>query len=150
MRSGRSRSGRNNNGVHYVSYLPEVLNAIEEAKERGLIAMGIFAKAKAVLLAPVGRTQGGNLRQKIGYEVEESKVVIYCNAKYAVYVEKGTGVYAEDGNGRRTPWIYYDSKTGEYYYTEGQKPQPFLTPAVFENVEQLKNIFIREMEKLDG
>jgi len=139
---------RNNN--RYVSYLPEVLEAIDRAKERGLIAMGIFAKSKAVLLAPVGRTQGGSMRQKIGYEVEENRVLIYCNSKYAVYVEKGTGIYAEDGNGRQTPWVYYDNKDSEYYYTQGQKPQKFLTPAVFDNVTELKEIFMREMEDLDG
>jgi len=137
------------NNFRYVSHLPGVLRAIEEAKQRGLIAIGIFMKAKAVLLAPVGEVHGGNLRQKIGYEVEENKVMVYCNAKYAVYVEKGTGIYAEDGNGRRTTWVYFDSKTGEYYLTHGQKPQPFLTPAVFENIQEIKDIFMREMRDLE-
>ena len=56
---------------------------------------------------------------------------IFSSLDYAPYVEKGTGIYAKDGNGRMTPWIYC-VKAGKYkgwHKTEGQKPHPFLEPA---------------------
>ena len=56
---------------------------------------------------------------------------IFSNLDYAPYVEKGTGIYAKDGNGRLVPWVYC-VKAGKYkgwHYTEGQRPHPFLEPA---------------------
>lgn len=51
--------------------------------------------------------------------------------KYAPYVEFGTGIYAKDGTGRRTPWSWY-SPRGKYkgwHFTHGMRPQPFLFPS---------------------
>ena len=50
-------------------------------------------------------------------------------ADYAPYVEYGTGVYAVNGNGRKTPWTYKNAK-GKWFTTIGQEPQPFMEPAV--------------------
>lgn len=136
--------------VRYESHLNDVLQAIDEAQERALLAVAIFLKAKAILKSPVGRISGGDLRQSIKYELDDNKILIGSTSKYAVYVEKGTGIYAEDGNGRTTPWVYYDQKAGEYFLTRGQKPQPFLTPAVFENIEEIKSIFVEEMKNLEN
>lgn len=137
-----------NSGVTYTSYLDDVLRAFNQAKERALLAVAMFTKAEAILLAPVGRTGGGDLRQSIKYDIKEDKVLIGSLSKYAIYVEKGTGMYAEDGNGRRTPWVYYDRKSDQYFYTKGQEPQPFLRPAVFRNRNEIIEIFKRELSRL--
>ena len=47
-------------------------------------------------------------------------------AEYAPYVEYGTGIYAKDGNGRKTPWTYKDERTGEWIRTRGGRPHPFM------------------------
>jgi HK97 gp10 family phage protein len=55
------------------------------------------------------------------------------NVFYGVYVEYGTGIYAVNGNGRKTPWAYvYTGKKGPQgvRITRGQKPHPFLGRAV--------------------
>lgn len=81
----------------------------------------------------------GTLRASIHSEVdrEESRVVgrIGSNLDYAPYVHNGTGIYAKDGTGRKTPWCY-EVKAGKYkglHWTRGQKPQPFLQDAVIKN-----------------
>jgi len=48
-------------------------------------------------------------------------------AEYAPYVEYGTGIYAADGSGRKTPWRYKDEE-GKWHVTSGQEAQPFAEP----------------------
>lgn len=50
--------------------------------------------------------------------------------EYAIYHHQGTGIYASDGNGRKTPWVYEDPKTGEKIYTRGSKPNPYLKDTI--------------------
>lgn len=91
--------------------------------------------------APKAKKRGGTLRNSIEFEVQddgsEIKGVIFATAEYAPYVEYGTGLFAENGNGRKTGWAYEDEETGEVIWTRGQKPKPFLRPALFENKEEI-------------
>jgi HK97 gp10 family phage protein len=48
-------------------------------------------------------------------------------ADYAEYVEYGTGIYATNGNGRKTPWFYVDDN-GVGHFTHGMEAQPFAEP----------------------
>ena len=136
--------------VEYKSYADNVKQALAEAIERAKLATAIMAKAEAVLLAPVAPLYGGTLRQSIDYDVLEDRVRIGSFANYAVYVEKGTGIYAEDGNGRQTPWVYYDPKTDQYYWTRGQSPQPFIMPAIMNHRDKITEIFAEELRKLEN
>jgi hypothetical protein len=54
------------------------------------------------------------------------------NVEYAVYVEFGTGEFAENGNGRKGGWMYKDP-SGEWFFTWGQEPKPYLRPAFRKN-----------------
>lgn len=56
--------------------------------------------------------------------------------EYAPYVEYGTGLFAEGGNGRATPWSYQD-EAGNWHTTSGMKPAPFLRPALEENQKRI-------------
>lgn len=104
------------------------------------------AMAKAVLLvereakmkAPRGT---GDLARSITSKVETSgnevEGTVFTPLEYAPYVEYGTGLFAEDGNGRKdVPWHYQDDE-GNWHSTSGQKPQPFMRPALDENREQI-------------
>lgn len=55
--------------------------------------------------------------------------VIGNRSGYAFYVHQGTGVYASDGKGRKTPWTVSAYYKGKYrtWRTVGMKPQPFIT-----------------------
>ena len=67
----------------------------------------------------------GTLRASIRSEVEGNQGVVGTNTEYAPYVEIGTGLFAENGDGRQTPWSYQDDN-GEWHTTVGQHPQPYL------------------------
>jgi HK97 gp10 family phage protein len=94
----------------------------------------------------------GALRNSITSKVETDsegvKGIVYTPLEYAPYVEYGTGLFAEAGNGRKTGWAYEDEETGETIWTRGQKPanyggnpQGFLRPALYENREKIKKVF---------
>ncbi len=61
---------------------------------------------------------------------------------YAPYVHNGTGLYAVDGNGRKTPWIWIgDSvKYKGGHKTVGQHAQPYILSAVTQNIGAIEGI----------
>lgn len=89
--------------------------------------------------------QDGRLRSSITHSVTETEEQVAgrvgTNVGYAPYVHEGTGIYAEGGNGRQTPWSYIDEKTGERVFTHGQKPNPFLRNAMEQNQGNIAGIF---------
>lgn len=112
-----------------------VLEALRNAVERGLSAIGENAVGYAQDKCP---TDSGNLRGSITYKVEGENCYIGTNTEYAPYVEFGTGIYSETG-GRQTPWVY-KGKDGNFYHTNGQRPQPFLRPAAQNHSDEYKEI----------
>lgn len=82
----------------------------------------------------------GALRRSITSEVKDGVGIVFTPLEYAPYVEFGTGLFAEDGNGRQdVPWNYQDDE-GNWHSTSGQRPQPFMRPALNENRENIKRI----------
>ncbi len=88
----------------------------------------------------------GVLRASIRFQVKITTEVIEgligSNMEYAPYVHQGTGIYAADGNGRKTPWGYL-VKTGKYkgyHVTQGQKPNPFLADAFYGHKQDIEKI----------
>lgn len=84
----------------------------------------------------------GALRRSITSKVDMAaqEGSVYTTLEYAPYVEFGTGLFAEDGNGRQdVPWHYLDEK-GEWHTTSGMSPQPYMRPALNENREQIIRI----------
>ena len=117
--------------------------------------------------APKG---SGELRRSITSKVQEGaegfEGVIYTPLEYAPYIEFGTGLFAENGNGRsEVPWVYIEGSTSkpsnsktvynsladaeqaaaylrekkglDARITYGRHPQPFLRPALDENREEV-------------
>lgn len=125
------------NGIHveFEDNSPEVLEALKNAVERGLMAVGETAVGYAQDLCPVDT---GELRGSITYEVDGEDCYIGTNVEYAPYVEFGTGVHAE-GGGRQTPWVYQD-KNGNWWQTDGQEPRPFLRPAAADHAGEYQDI----------
>lgn len=85
----------------------------------------------------------GILRASINHEValEADTIVgtVGSNEEHAPYVHQGTGIYAKDGNGRKTPWGY-TAKAGKhkgFHWTHGQKPNPFLEKSRDQNKENV-------------
>jgi HK97 gp10 family phage protein len=99
-------------GKRFTSYKKQVVNAITEAEKTALEAIGLFVEGEAKLRTPVDT---GNLRSSLDHKVDESKKAVHIgtNVEYAAFVEKGTRY---------------------------QKEQPYLTPAVEENIDKIKKI----------
>ena len=57
--------------------------------------------------------------------VHESKLEAEVGSRYknALWEEFGTGIYALNGNGRKTKWVYRNPKAGKSYTTVGKKPR---------------------------
>lgn len=119
------------------------------------------AKQKAQALGGTG-----DLARSITSKVDGDIGVVYTPLEYAPYVEFGTGLFAENGNGRKeVPWVYVkdsnqkgsskrvytpeeaqaaaaflQSKGLDAVVTYGQHPHPYLRPALNENRENIKRI----------
>lgn len=134
---------------------PQLYEALERWVERVLTIWGMKIHDYATLLVPVGTADstgiegyvGGALKQSLVYVVNlaEKTVTIGTNLFYALYVELGTGIFAENGDGRKTPWIWKD-QNGKYHFTRGMAPRPFLRPAVEDHIKELQEIAVREAQ----
>lgn len=124
-----------------------VLASIDKATstdkvEDNITKATLLVEREAKRKCPVG--DSGNLRQSIQSTVEKTnnniEGIVFSPLSYAPFVEYGTGLFAAQGNGRKdVPWQYQDAK-GEWHLTSGQKPQPFLVPALNENKNEILNI----------
>lgn len=124
---------------------------VDDESLKGLFNDADFVKAIERSCALVERSakekapkDTGALRRSITSKIEREgdDVVgyVFTPLEYAPYVEYGTGLFAEGGNGRKdVPWHYQDDK-GEWHSTSGQHPQPFMRPALMENREEILRI----------
>lgn len=131
----------------YVSYVKEAKQEFDEWEGKALKAIGLFVEAEAKLRAPVGQyvedLVGGNLRSSIGHKVDKSRNVVHIgtDAEYAVYVEKGTAPHLIMPKvASMLSWV---DKTGKRIFAHmvkhpGTKAQPFLTPAVEDNINKIQ------------
>lgn len=96
----------------------EILNLFEQKVKKALTKTGEFVKSEAKIRTPVDT---GLLRSSLDYNVieEEKTVEVGTNTEYAIYVEKGT---------------------------TKQKAQPYLTPAIEENINTIKTLIEEEFK----
>jgi HK97 gp10 family phage protein len=119
----------------------------EKAMQKACLLVEAEAKKKAHKIRRTG-TLANSITSKVEKDSEGIKGIVFTPLEYAPYVEYGTGLFAEEGNGRKTPWAYEDEETGETIWTRGQKPQPYLRPALYENREKINSI-LKEGVKID-
>jgi len=101
----------------------------EELAKVGKSGMEIYVEGPAKEKCPVDE---GRLRGSIVTITENDSVKTGTNVNYGRYIEFGTGIYAEGGRGRQTPWVYlYSGHKGRagFRTTRGAHAQPFLRPA---------------------
>jgi HK97 gp10 family phage protein len=121
--------------------LNEVLKAIDnvgdvQKLEQALGRACALVERAAKQKAPKGN---GDLRRSITSKVENGEGIVFTPLEYAPYVEYGTGLFAEEGGRKDVPWCYQDDK-GEWHTTSGQRPQPFMRPALNENRAEILRI----------
>lgn len=125
----------------------KLLQAVREYRDEKLEEIGQRAEDYAQRLTPVGTPEstgiagyrGGTLRKSITHKVVDDTVYVGSNVEYAPYVELGTGIYATDGNGRKSPWVWVD-KNGKAHYTRGMKPNHMLKKSIADHLDEYKKI----------
>lgn len=121
--------------------LEAVFEMLDEVTDRVKVEQAL-GKACAVVersakqLAP---KDTGALRRSITSKVEGNEGIIFTPLEYAPYVEYGTGLFAESGGRTDVPWNYQDD-SGEWHSTSGQKPQPFMRPALNNNRAEILRV----------
>lgn len=114
------------------------INELSEAEnlEKNLKTALALVEASARKKAP---KDTGALRRSIESKItaNDTELIgeVFTPLEYAPYVEFGTGLFAEKG-GRQDKWSYIDDE-GEGHKTNGQRPQPFMRPALAENQNQI-------------
>ena len=135
--------------VRLVDHIDEVMREFEKNGEAALEAVGqqCVSHAKSNITS-AGRVDTGALRNSMTHQVVLSEKAVYVgtNSEYAIYHEFGTGIHAEGGKGRQTPWTYQDAK-GNFHRTRGMKPIHFLKNAAADHVDEYKRIFKEYLSK---
>lgn len=121
--------------------------AIKEAQEKWLYAVGELLVSAIRPLIPVYTS---NLKTSLDYKVDIDKmeVTIGVGEEYAIYVEFGTGEFAENGQGRKGGWTYVDKVTGETIFTYGQSPQPYMRPGFRNNKNNIKKLLEKYLKEI--
>lgn len=113
--------------LHFENNSVEVKEALDQA------CIGWLYEAAGELESQTKRNtpvDSGQLKSSWDYDIDEytQKAVIGSPLQNAIWNEFGTGQYALNGDGRKTPWKYQDRK-GQWHTTTGKRPRRSLEKA---------------------
>lgn len=121
---------------HKKSY-SKLSNKLKKNVEKSVKDTAMELKSKVEARTPVDT---GLLKSSffIDYKVSNGTytATLANKQKYLTYVINGTGKY--NPSGRSTPWVYRDSR-GNFRFTEGMRPNDFITPTVMSYKDTLRN-----------
>ena len=150
--------------------LERVEGLADAAKAKQAIAKACMLVERAAKINAQALSEGdGTLAGSIASKIDDYSGVIYTPLFYAPYVEYGTGLEAnhpEKAGRQDVPWVYVKhggepregaqksytleeakqavaalrAKGLDAHYTYGQKPQPFMRPALDDNRKQIVEI----------
>ena len=124
----------------------EVMEAFRNAIERALWSVGEAAEGHAKNnILNAGRVDTGRMLNSVTHSEGDNFTAVGSNLSYSVWHEIGTGIYASDGQGRKSPWAFQDEK-GNWHYTRGIRPIHFLQKAATEHDDQYKGIVKDSLE----
>ena len=119
-----------------------VLQKIQETGEIFLEEVGgeVEAQTKRNTKVDTGKTKGS-----WEHRVNTDKMEVQIGSRYknALWEELGTGIYALNGDGRKTKWVYKSPKDGKFYATVGKKPRR----ALYRAYTSKRNLIIREARR---
>lgn len=118
-----------------------VLDKIHTTGEQFLEEVGgeVEAQTKRNTKVDTGKTKG-SWEHKV--DADKMEVQIGSRYKNTLWEEFGTGIYALNGDGRKTKWVYR-TEDGKFHATVGKKPRRALHRAY----ESKKNLIIREARR---
>lgn len=122
----------------------DVKKKLNKAGLAGMEAALLLVEGQAKSLAAA---KTGELRDKLDHVQKDKGDEIIGQMgspnEHAFYVEFGTGEFAENGSGRKGGWVY-KAPNGKFYFTRGQRPQPFLRPAFRRNKQKIIDVIGKE------
>ena len=106
--------------VQFIDNTIEVIGAIKDA------ALVFLEEAAGELESQAmrnTRVDTGQTKGAWSHKIEESalQAIVGNPLENAIWEEFGTGEYAVNGNGRKTPWRYQDVR-GNWHTTKGKRP----------------------------
>lgn len=107
---------------------------VQNIVNNGVVDLGQYKNSIEVVNIPNGIRVQSNIGGVGGY------------LPYPFYQEYGTGIYAESGNGRKTPWFYFNRKFNKVIKTQGIRPRPCMRPALYNNTDTIKEMFKKGMQ----
>ena len=127
--------------VVFKDFTKIVLDKIHTTGEQFLEEVGgeVEAQAKRNTKVDTGKTKG-SWEHKV--DADKMEVQIGSRYKNALWEELGTGIYALNGDGRKTKWVYR-TEDGKFHATVGKKPRR----ALYRAYESKKNAIIREAKR---
>ena len=127
--------------VVFKDFTKIVLDKINETGETFLEEVGgeVEAQTKRNTKVDTGKT-----KNSWEHRVDTDKMEVQIGSRYknALWEEFGTGIYALNGDGRKTKWVYR-TEDGKFHTTVGKKPRR----ALFRAFERKKNLIIREARR---
>lgn len=126
--------------VNFDSHKEEVSAEMKQKIYGWLEAIGEDAASSAAnVLTMTDTVDTGRLKNSITHSVDEPEECVHIgtNVEYAIYHEFGTGIYAEGGGGRQTPWMFQD-KEGNWHWTHGVPAKHFLQFGCQAHLDQYK------------
>jgi len=75
-------------------------------------------------------------------------LIVYAGVNYAIYHEKGSGIYATGGTkAKKIPWSF-KMPNGSWVTTKGIRPRPFFVNTIVENAQSFFNRLGEDLRKL--
>ena len=127
--------------VEFKDFTKIVLDKIHETGETFLEEVGgeIESQTKRNTKVDTGKTK--NSWQHV-VNADKMEVQVGSRYKNALWEEFGTGIYALNGDGRQTKWVY-KTPDGKFHATVGKKPRR----ALYNAYNSKKNLIIREARR---
>jgi len=124
-------------GIRGVDSLMRTMNSRSQGLRREVVLSALAAGAMVLegemklRIRDNDDVDTGNLMNAFGQQpTSDHSLALVVMAEYGAYHEYGTGIYAEGGKGRKTPWVYFNERAGHYVTTKGMPAKPFARPAV--------------------
>lgn len=128
------------------SNLKNVIKELEQAVHNALEEASSEVEAK---VKQYSKVDTGQTKASYDHVVNDSEHVAYVGSSYenAIWEEFGTGIYALNGNGRKTSWVYTPDNGQTFYRTKGKKPRRPLHKALNDTRPKIEKYF---QEKFRG
>ena len=121
-----------------------VIDKLHTTGEKFLEEMGDEVESQTKRNTKVADDHGGKTKDSWDHIVNTDKMEVQIGSRYknALWEELGTGIYALNGDGRKTKWVYR-TEDGKFHATVGKKPRR----ALFRAYQSKKNEIIREARR---